>query len=102
LTRNLTLITAKRYVALLRRHDLPIVEAWLFGPDGNGIETTDAAIDLALVFESYEDTMENKLALKKLRCEVDERIEPHPFDRNDFTPGNPLTDLIRATGIPLK
>ncbi len=74
----------------------------MFGPDGNGIETTDAAIDLALVFESYEDTMENKLALKKLRCEVDERIEPHPFDRNDFTPGNPLTDLIRATGIPLK
>jgi hypothetical protein len=78
------------------------VEACLFGPEGNGKELTDEAIDLALVFESYEDTPVNKLALKQLRVEVDERIEPHPFDKNDFIPGNPLTDLIMATGISLK
>lgn len=69
------------------------------GRTGAGQDMIDATIDLAIVFESFEDSLENKLALKKLRCEVDERIEPHPFDKKDFDPGNPLIDLIHTTGI---
>ena len=102
MTCNITIITAKRYIALLRKHDLPVLEAWLFVPNGDGKNRNGGVIDLALVFDLYEDTLENKLALKQLRGEVDERIEPHPFDKNDFNPGNPLTDLIRTTGISLK
>ena len=58
---------------------------------GSGMTTT----------EQYEDTQETQMAWQRLGREADERIQLHLIDGKDFNPGNPLIDLIQATGILL-
>ena len=101
MVKGTALSTAKRYISLLKKHDIPVLSAYLFGSFASGKSNEDSDIDIALVLEHYVDTPENCLAFMKFRREVDLRIEPHPFDKRDFEKGDPFVDIIRTTGIAL-
>jgi len=93
--------TAKRYIELLKKHDIPVLSAYLFGSFVTGKQHDDSDIDIALVLDHYVDTPENCLVFLKIRREVDLRIEPHPFDKKDFENGDPFADAIIKAGIAL-
>jgi len=47
-------------------------------------------IDLAIVFENFVDRFDLQVALMKLGCKIDTRIEPHPFRLAEFNASSPL------------
>jgi predicted nucleotidyltransferase len=101
MVKGAALNTARRYVDLLKKHDIPVLSAYLFGSFASGKSNVDSDIDIALVLDHYVDTPENCLVFMRYRREVDLRIEPHPFDKQDFYSGDPFVDAIKATGIKL-
>ena len=101
MARDLTLITAKRYIALLKKHDIPVLSAWLFESNGTGKPGEYRVIEIAIVLDPYPDEPGNCLPIMKFRREMDLRIEPYPIDKKDFEAGNLFIDRIKATGKPL-
>lgn len=99
--RNTTIIIAKRYTMLLKKHDIPVISAWLFGSFANGSSNDQSLIHIALVIEKFEDTPEYTRLLNQLCSEIDSRIKPHSFDKTDFKEGNPCFEMIMKTGISL-
>jgi len=85
----------------LKTRGVPVLSAYLFGSFASGKSTDDSDIDVALVLDHYIDSPENCLVFMKIRREVDLRIEPHPFDKNDFDGSDPFIEVIKATGISL-
>lgn len=59
---------------------------------------SDSDIDIAVVFEDYQDSMEMQLALMRLRRSFDSRIEPHPFRMRDFHVADPMVYEIVTYG----
>ena len=101
MVKGAALNTARRYVDLLKKHEIPVLSAYLFGSYASGKSTVDSDIDIALVLDNYVDSPENCLVFMRFRREVDLRIEPHPFDKKDFDLSNPFIDVIKETGIAL-
>ena len=101
MVKRAALNTAKRYITLLKKNDIPVLSAYLFGSFATGQSDVDSDIDIALVLDHYVDTPENCLVFMKIRREIDLRIEPHPFDKRDFELSDPFVDIIKSTGIHL-
>ncbi len=77
-------------------------DVYLYGSYVTGAYTVDSDIDVAVVSDSFHDNLVNEtFHLMKLRRSIDTRIEPHPFQRNDFTMQNPFAREIILTGIPI-
>lgn len=77
-----------------------IESVYLFGSYAKGIQTKDSDIDLAIVFDTLDDSdrFDIQVALMLLASEVDSRIEPHPFSKKEFISQNPFVVEIKATG----
>ena len=90
---------AKRYVNFLKKNNLNIKKAYLFGSYAKGISSVDSDIDLAIVFENLSDTFDMQVQLMKFRRKFDIRIEPHAFRESDFEPSNPLAKEILTMGV---
>ena len=71
---------------------------FLFGSYAKGNYHEDSDIDIAVVFDDYQDSTDMQLELMQLRRSVDSRIEPHPFRIKDFDEANPLVHEIIAYG----
>lgn len=70
----------------------------LFGSYAKGTYNSDSDIDIAVVFDDYDDSMDMQLELMRLRRKVDSRIEPHPFKIQDFNLANPIANEIIKYG----
>jgi uncharacterized protein len=64
----------------------------LFGSYAKGTPNDDSDIDIAVVFEDYDETTDMQLELIRLRRKIDSRIEPHPFKEIDFNISNPIAN----------
>lgn len=88
-----------RYIDLLRREKIKFSKVYLFGSYVKGNYNPDSDIDLAIVLDKKKiDRFKERLRLMKLRWDVDLRIEPHPFSREDLDQTNPLIEEITTTG----
>jgi predicted nucleotidyltransferase len=74
----------------------------LFGSYAKGNFNEDSDIDIAVVFEDFNNTMDMQLELMRLRRKIDSRIEPHPFREIDFEPSNPIVNEILKYGHEIK
>lgn len=89
---------AKRYIDFLKgKYD--IQKVFLFGSFAKGTNHDDSDIDLAIVLNHITDLIDTQIELMKLRRSIDLRIEPHPFDLNDFNRTNPVVNEILKYGI---
>lgn len=89
------------YGELVKNH-MNIKNIYLYGSYAKGNYTLDSDIDVAVVSNEFTgDILEDTLMLMKLRREIDYRIEPRPFDVNDFNSSNPFAKEIINNGILL-
>jgi len=98
--KNEALIIAKRYVGIISRK-YQIENAILFGSFAKGTNHTDSDIDIAIVFKSVDDIINMQIELMQMRSNDDLLIEPHPFNKIDFTVSNPIVAEILKNGIEI-
>ena len=89
----------KEYINFLKDNKYDIQRAYVFGSYAKGNFNEDSDIDLAIVLKNVKNSFNMQVDLMKLRRKFDTRIEPHPFDENDFDTSNPLVHEILSTGI---
>lgn len=80
------------------RENYNFIKIILFGSYAKGNYTDDSDIDIAIVFNDYNNLMDIQLDLMRLRRKIDSRIEPHPFREKDFDLSNPLVNEIMRYG----
>jgi predicted nucleotidyltransferase len=90
----------KRYIEELRKHNIPVREAILFGSYVKGTIKEESDIDVAVVSEAFTgDRFEDRRKIVPLRRKIDNRIEPMPFNPEIFSRGSILIDEIKKTGV---
>ncbi len=91
----------RRYLSLLQENRFDIRKAYLFGSYAKGAPHEDSDIDLAVVMNNLQNSFLMQVELMKLGRKIDSRIEPHPFDAEDFDSTNPFAYEIITTGIQI-
>jgi predicted nucleotidyltransferase len=90
----------KRYIEELRKHDIPVREALLFGSYVKGTIKEESDIDVALISDVFTgDRFEDRRKIVPLRRTIDNRIEPTPFSPMIFARGGILVHEIKRTGV---
>ena len=90
----------KKYINELKRNNITVDEAILFGSFVKGTAREESDIDVALVSDSFTgDRFDNRRRIIPLRRAIDNRLEPMPFSRERFAEGGALIDDIKGTGI---
>jgi len=75
-------------------------EVVLFGSQVHGETTEDSDIDIAVVYETFDETrLDKAFKLYKLRRSIDTRIEPILVQRRNDPSG--FYDHIKKTGLVL-
>lgn len=88
---------AKSYAVVVNAN-YKFFKIYLFGSYAKDNYNEDSDIDIAVVFEDYDDLMDIQLELMRLRRKIDSRIEPHPFREIDFQLSNPIVNEILKYG----
>jgi len=79
-----------------------IQAAYLFGSYAKQTENKWSDIDIALVSEDFsKDLFDARVNLLRLAARIDDRIEPIPYNRENFNQDDPLVHEIRKNGIPI-
>ena len=100
--REVILEITKKYIALLEKR-IKLEQAYLYGSYAKGTSTTDSDIDIAVVSDEFSgDLVEDQLLLMRMRREIDNRIEPHPFKSDEFVSTHPYVSEILKSGIRVK
>jgi predicted nucleotidyltransferase len=89
----------ERYCQELIRVKLPIAGIYLFGSYAKGTQKEQSDIDIAIFWD--KDTLnrlEADVQLLKLTRNIDLRIEPHSFCREDVIDPDPFVKEILAHG----
>jgi predicted nucleotidyltransferase len=90
---------ALRYAGILKEH-VRLHSLYVYGSYANGKFTDDSDIDIAVVADGFSgDLVEDIFKLMKIKRDVDNRIEPHPFSIEDFNEDDPLAKEVLRTGI---
>ncbi|MFA1820187.1 nucleotidyltransferase domain-containing protein [Virgibacillus oceani] len=85
--KSITDIAAK-YANLLKEH-VNLHSLYVYGSHVIGTYRDDSDIDIAVVAEGFTgDMVEVTFKLMKIRREVNNRIEPHPFMVEEFDEAN--------------
>jgi uncharacterized protein len=88
-----------RYIALLEKNNISVLQAYLFGSYAKGKADDWSDIDLAIVTEKFiGDSFDFKFTLLKLARSIDPDIEPHPYLTSEFNETNPVAAEILKTG----
>ena len=74
----------------------------LFGSYATGNPREDSDIDIAVVFPNYDSRFVRQVELMKLTRHIDTRIEPHPFQENEFVLSNPFVNEIMKYGMEIE
>jgi predicted nucleotidyltransferase len=91
-----------RYLSLLKKNNIQVENAYLFGSYAKGYNNEWSDIDLAIVSGSFEGIrMKDKDKIRRLTLSVSSSLEILPFNPRDFSMENPLAKEIMETGIRL-
>jgi uncharacterized protein len=89
----------KKYIQELKKNNIHIQEAYIFGSYARGNPKEESDIDIALISTVFTgDRFEDRRKIVPLRRKIDNRIEPIPFRPEDFLKGGNLIDEIKKTG----
>ncbi|GHT80020.1 hypothetical protein FACS189467_0990 [Bacteroidia bacterium] len=88
---------ARRYAQVVQ-DKFGVARFILFGSYAKGNYHEDSDIDLAVIFDDYENGFDRNVALSLLRRNIDLRIEPHAFRTSEFTADDPLAYEVMKYG----
>jgi predicted nucleotidyltransferase len=89
-----------RYVEELKKRNIKIDQAYLFGSYVKGTATKWSDIDVALLTNKFiGDSFDFKFLLMKIAREIDLDIEPHPYLIAEFKKENPMASEVIKTGV---
>jgi predicted nucleotidyltransferase len=91
----------KTYVEKARQHNIPVLEAWLFGSYVKGTHDKNSDIDIALILPDNEFSFATEVLLMTLRNGNETMIEPHLYGKNDFQEDTPMTVQIKKYGLQM-
>jgi len=90
----------ERYLAALKKNNIRITKAYLFGSYARGTYNQWSDIDIALVSDAFKgDRIEDKNVIRRITLQTGSDIEPVPFSPADFTESDPFVREITSTGI---
>jgi len=92
---------SRKYLIKVRRSDIDISEAWLFGSFARGNNNENSDIDLAIVLSKNNKTFETEVKLMTLRTGEETLIEPHAFNKDEFEMNSPIVYQIVKNGLRL-
>jgi len=75
-----------------------LIKIILFGSYVKGNFNDDSDIDIAIIFKDFGNITDMQLELMRIRRNIDNRIEPHPFRENEFNLSNPIVNEIIKYG----
>ena len=83
-----------------KENEKKILKVILFGSYATGKQNINSDIDLAIIYNKLEDKFKAQVSLLMLTTKFDTRIEPHPFDSEEFNSRtSPLINEIIKYGI---
>ncbi len=89
----------RRYIDELKKNDIEVSEAIIFGSHAKGTSVEESDIDIAVVSTAFTgDRYADRRRIVPLRRKIDSRIEPIPFRPEDFYNGGILGEDIKRTG----
>ena len=86
-------------LAIQERFD--IQSLYVFGSTITGTATKWSDIDLLILSPDFEDRLEARLDLMRLRRGIDDRIEPHPLLLEDFNEHHALAAEAMHNGVQI-
>ncbi len=93
---------ATSYAHYLKENEQNILKVVLFASYATGKQNNNSDIDLAVIYNKLDDKFKAQVNLPILTPKFDTRIEPHPFDSEEFMIGNtPLINEIIKYGIEI-
>lgn len=94
--------TITNYLKELKKNNIPIKEAILFGSYATGNYQKWSDIDIALVSDIFAgDRIDDKDKIRSITLSVSSEIEVMPFSPKDFNLQNPFVKEILKTGVKL-
>ena len=84
----------------LKKNNINIEQAILFGSYAQGTYTSWSDIDLALVSSDFEgDRFKDRDKIRRIKLKISSDLEPIPYPPNAFTVDDPFVKQILTTGI---
>jgi predicted nucleotidyltransferase len=84
----------------LRRTGFHISKAYIFGSYASGQVDKWSDIDVAIVSPQISnDRFEERIRLTELALSIDNRLEPLPFNPDNFNDDDPFVRLIKEEGV---
>lgn len=96
-------LTVRNYLNALRRNNISVHKAILYGSQVASTNDEDSDIDVAIISEGFgTDFIQDAVRLKLLALEVDPDISPRPYSLDAYRkakPGDFLFDEVIIKGI---
>ena len=88
------------FLEKLRLTGFHISKAYIFGSYANGKEDQWSDIDVAIISPQISnDRFEERIRLTELAVSIDDRIEPLPFNLENFNDDDPFVRQIKMEGV---
>jgi predicted nucleotidyltransferase len=97
--KNDAITLSRQYLEKVRRHNIEVLDAWIFGSYAKGTYNEDSNIDIALVLPDSVVSFDTDVRLMGLRKGVETIIETHTYRENDFLADTPITAEIKKHGF---
>lgn len=94
----------RRYLSVLRQHNIPATGAVVYGSHARGTAHPDSDIDVLVVSPAFDsDRWCHDQELWRLTLEVDARIEPIPVGQRQLVEDrtSPIVEIARREGVPI-
>lgn len=89
----------RRYINELAKNGIPVQKVLLFGSWAKGTALEESDVDIALISDIFTgDRFQDRRKIVPLRREINNRIEPIPFNPKSFEMGGILVDEIIRYG----
>ena len=93
----------EKYLLALKKNNIPIKKAILFGSYANGSNSKWSDIDLAIVSELFEgNRIDDRNKIRQITLSISSDLEVLPYKPEDFVSDNPLVKEIMHSGIIIK
>lgn len=95
---------ARGYIKKLKKNNLPIKKAYLFGSYARNQQNKYSDIDICLVVDNYRSDKVTRIWHNAMLLQDNENeiyIEPFIFTKKDFSIQNPLPGVVMKEGVRL-
>lgn len=87
----------------MEKAGIAVDKIYLYGSYAGGDQREDSDLDVAVISPSFSGKrFQDAMKLRRIRREIDNRIEPIPFRPEDFKEEHPLVAEIKAKGVALE